>query len=78
MSELRTPTEWCEMLGARIADPDGWRDGTRAWDEPIDRVEFDRRLIRCTIDVRGYPDFVQIPTSHPNPREADDRERGGA
>lgn len=53
----KTPAEWCAELGARIADPDGWRDGTRDWNEPIDRAEFDQRLMRCTIDMRGYPKF---------------------
>jgi len=57
VSELKTPDEWCAELGASVMDPDGWRDGTRDWSEPIDRAEFDRRLIRCTIDGRGYPMF---------------------
>lgn len=55
--ELRTAQEWCDLLGARVMDPDGWRDGSRGWDEQITRGEFDRRLLRCTIDMRGYPDF---------------------
>lgn len=55
-SEL-TPEDWCRLLGARIADPDGWRDGSRQWWEPISREEFDTRLRVCTIDMRGYPDF---------------------
>lgn len=54
---LRTAAQWCVLLDARIADPDGWRDGTRSWDEPIGRDEFDRRLMVCTIDSRGYPTF---------------------
>lgn len=60
LEEVRTPQEWCDLLGARIADPDGWRDGTRGWDEPIDRAEFDRRLLTCTIDSRGYPSFYKV------------------
>ena len=55
--EMKTPDEWCEELGASVMDPDGWRDGTRSWEEPITRKEFDERLIRCTIDGRGYPMF---------------------
>lgn len=55
---LRTPEEWCKLLGASIMDPDGWRDGTRAWEEPITKEEFDERLQRCTINSRGYPLFV--------------------
>jgi hypothetical protein len=56
--ELRTPQEWCDALGARVMDPDGWRDGTRDWSESITREEFDGRLIRCTIDGHGYPTFI--------------------
>ena len=55
---LKTPDEWCAELGARVVDPDGWRDGTRDWSEPITREEFDRRLRICTVDGRGYPDFL--------------------
>lgn len=54
MDELRTPDEWCELLGATILDPDGWRDGTRRWDEAITREEFDERYRKCTVDMRGY------------------------
>lgn len=62
MSAMKTPEEWCAELGARIADPDGWRghDG-RPWTDPISREEFDRRLMVCTIDSRGYPTFYGVP-----------------
>lgn len=60
--ELRTPQEWCDLLGARVMDPDGWRDGTRSWNEPITKAEFDRRLNVCTIDGRGYPMFMGRPS----------------
>lgn len=60
---LHTPEEWCLLLDASVMDPDGWRDGTRGWDEPITRDEFDRRLIRCTIDARRYPTFWKPSTS---------------
>lgn len=58
---LRTPDEWCDLLGARVMDPDGWRDGSREWWEPISREEFDSRLRVCTIDSRGYPTFAAPP-----------------
>lgn len=56
--DLRTPENWCELLDARILDPDGWRgpDG-RDWNDPIDRKEFDRRYKRCTVDLRRYDPF---------------------
>jgi hypothetical protein len=59
MSELKTPDEWCAILGARILDADGWRGaGGRPWSDPISREEFDLRLIVCTIDGYGYPEFI--------------------
>lgn len=58
-----TPSEWCDQLGARILDADGWAgpDG-RPFGDPITRAEFDRRLMRCTIDMTGYPDFHTLPS----------------
>jgi hypothetical protein len=75
MSELMAAQEWCDLLGARVMDPDGWRDGTRGWDEPITREEFDHRLIRCTIDGRGYPMFAAAPPAAGTDRES--AEEGG-
>lgn len=61
--ELKTPDVWCQELGARIVDHDGWRgDPSRNWHDPISRAEFDRRLMRCTIDSTGYPEFRVIPS----------------
>ncbi len=62
MDELMTPQEWCDNLGATVLDADGWRqnDG-RQWDDPITREEFDRRLLRCTIDMTRYPEWRVIP-----------------
>lgn len=56
--ELKTPSDWCALLGAEIMDHDGWRDGTRSWYDPITREEFDKRLMRCTINMRKYPQFI--------------------
>lgn len=46
---LRTPDEWQEITGYRIADPDGWR-GEHAfpWNVPIDRGDF---LLRASIST---------------------------
>ena len=59
---LKTPQEWCDELGARILDHDGWRgDPGRSWHDRITRAEFDRRLTWCTIDSTGYPEFRVVP-----------------
>lgn len=60
---LHTPDEWCEILSAEIADPDGWRSPNyKDWDEPITKDEFDERLLKCTINMRKYPKFISIKT----------------
>lgn len=50
---LRTPEEWCAMLGFKVLDPDGWRAGCRygeqAWDKPITREEFQQRALLSTV-----------------------------
>lgn len=59
---LKTAQEWCDELGARIVDHDGWRgDPSRSWHDRITRAEFDRRLARCTVDMTGYPEFRVVP-----------------
>ena len=51
VSDLRTPDEWCAAYGIQIMDPDGWRGSKgRPWTDPIDVVEFQRRLWICTIN----------------------------
>lgn len=47
--ELRTPTEWAELRGIVILDPDGWRtkDAPR-FDEPISLNEFTERVTVST------------------------------
>lgn len=49
----KTPEEWLqtEWSGYKIMDPDGWRDGTRRWEEPISRDEFSRRFSECTVTM---------------------------
>lgn len=55
---MKTPEEWAADRGLRILDPDGWRfesgqDAPKDFSEPIDEVEFERRLIRSTV-ARGF------------------------
>ncbi|MFS3128673.1 hypothetical protein ACLM5J_09735 [Nocardioides sp. Bht2] len=60
MPELKTPDEWCQLLGFRVMDPDGWRNGAslgpRPWSDPIAKSEFLERLMPCTLlDLRRTP-----------------------
>lgn len=49
--ETRTPEEWCETYGLRIADPDGWRGADAPdWFAPIGLAEFHRRALESTTD----------------------------
>lgn len=49
---LKTAYEWCDLTGIHLYDPDGWRgkDG-RPLTDLIDREEFDRRIVLCTISL---------------------------
>lgn len=41
---MRTPDEWCELLGLDVLDPDGWRvPDSMPWGTPITRAEFEQR-----------------------------------
>ena len=53
-SRLRTPDEWCDLLGVQVLDPDGWdrSDFERSWAEPISRLDFERRLMVSTISTK--------------------------
>jgi hypothetical protein len=50
--DLLTPEEWCDKLGLKILDADGWGPftnasgsyGARPYNEPIDRREFEARF----------------------------------
>lgn len=66
MSDLRTPTEWADLLGIEIHDPDGWR-GTMHKDfgEPVSAAEFDHRVNFCTVRAnwwKPFPKAVNLPT----------------
>lgn len=54
MSEMKlTPVEWQEIEGVTILDPDGWRmAGAPAWDEPITRDDFLKRMSISTVQMR--------------------------
>lgn len=47
---LRTPTEWEQLLGFQILDPDGWDRSNFevSWAEPISESEFRTRLAVST------------------------------
>lgn len=52
--EIKTPDEWCEQLGFKILDPDGWRWDfgdikPRTYEDPIGRHEFEQRAMRSTM-----------------------------
>lgn len=51
--DLRTTTEWLIEFDRALIDPDGWRgpDGV-AFDVPISRDEFIRRLSESTVWLR--------------------------
>ncbi len=52
MPEKKTPTEWSEIYGVVIIDPDGWRlPYSPWWDTPIDQQDWERRLFISTIMV---------------------------
>ena len=45
----RYPSEWEVIDNIKVLDPDGWRMDNRPWDVPITREEWDRRMLRSTI-----------------------------
>lgn len=50
---LKTAYEWCDLLGIRLYDPDGWRGPKgRPLTDLIDKEEFDRRIMICTISLK--------------------------
>jgi hypothetical protein len=52
MTTTKTGRQWAADLGVTILDPDGWRlaDGVTL-DDPITRLDFERRLIVSTIQM---------------------------
>ena len=52
----RKSSEWTELLGLTVLDPDGWdrRNFAESWAEPITIDEFKRRAGRSTVDMRRY------------------------
>jgi hypothetical protein len=43
----RRPSEWEQITGIKILDPDGWRDGTR-WETPLTEREWKKRMQKST------------------------------
>lgn len=48
---LRSPSEWGEIFGIQVLDPDGWRHDGKPWDDPIDVAEYRRRVWPSTVRV---------------------------
>jgi hypothetical protein len=48
---LKTSQEWCNELGLRVIDADGWdrNDFIESWSELISREEFDFRITSSTV-----------------------------
>jgi hypothetical protein len=55
-AELATPDEWSKRFGVKVWDPDGWRSDGKAWDEPISKAEFERRLAVSTVGPSVHPE----------------------
>jgi hypothetical protein len=55
-AELATPDEWSKRFGVKVWDPDGWRSDGKAWDEPISKAEFERRLAVSTAGPSVHPE----------------------
>lgn len=52
MAVEKTPSEWEEILGIRVKDPDGWRaSDAPSWDTPITRSEFEQRAMSSTCQI---------------------------
>lgn len=46
----KTPDEWCQELGCKIMDPDGWRTQTApSFTQPITLEEFQKRFGQSTV-----------------------------
>ena len=50
-TELHTAFEWEAITGIRIHDPDGWRVDGKTMDAPIDKKEWDRRMMMSTCSL---------------------------
>lgn len=55
--EMLTPAEWAERDGVVIRDADGWPD-EESFQRPIWRLEWERRLAVCTVDLRTVAPVV--------------------
>lgn len=47
--DRKTADEWCQLLGVKIIDSDGWRETGTAWNTPITEAEFHQRAARSTV-----------------------------
>lgn len=50
---INKPARWCELLGVKVIDPDGWRGKNgRPLEDKIGLPEFMQRIYQCTISYR--------------------------
>ena len=56
MSELKLPSEWENITGITVRDPDGWdrRNFAESWGTPISREEWNMRMVRSTCDFSKF------------------------
>lgn len=47
--DRKTADEWCQLLGVKIIDPDGWREDCAAWGALLTEAEFHQRAARSTV-----------------------------
>jgi hypothetical protein len=57
---LKTASEWQEIYGIIVRDPDGWRTADApSWDTPISRTEWQKRMGISTIQVVDRNKFLE-------------------
>ena len=49
----RTPSEWEQVKGIEVLDPDGWRADRKSWDDPISEKEWEKRISLSTVSNRS-------------------------
>jgi hypothetical protein len=49
--KYKKPSEWAELTGVEILDPDGWRNGGPSWETPIPWDMFLSRYNESTVRV---------------------------
>lgn len=67
----RLPSEWEIITGITIRDPDGWdrKNYDESWGTPIDFDEWEQRMMRSTVDLRGPHVLRKVPAGQERPAE---------